>query len=89
MKFLDSLKNRSFPPQTLAVAVALCSAAALLIFWRAVPSAAQANENSDYLKFYEPVAQNLASGKGLVTNAGLPAIHYPPAYPLLLAASFK
>lgn len=89
MKFLDSLKNRSFPPQTLAVAVALCSAAALLIFWRAVPSAAQANENSDYLNFYEPVAQNLVAGKGLVTNAGLPAIHYPPGYPLLLAASFK
>ncbi|MGH9801823.1 MAG: ArnT family glycosyltransferase, partial [Blastocatellia bacterium] len=77
------------PQRALAVAVALCSIAALLIFWRAVPSAAQVNENSDYLNYYEPVAQNLAAGKGLVTNNGLPAIHYPPGYPLLLAASFK
>ncbi|MDQ3010056.1 MAG: glycosyltransferase [Acidobacteriota bacterium] len=83
------MKNRSFPPQTFAIAVALCSLAALLTFWRFVPSGPQANENSDYLNYYEPVAQNLAAGKGLVTNDGLPAIHYPPGYPLLLAAAFK
>mgnify|MGYP002146723110 CR=1 FL=1 len=61
----------------------------LLLFWRFVPTGPQASENSDYLNYYEPVAQNLAAGKGLVTNNGLPGTHYPPGYPLLLAASFK
>ncbi|HMY73059.1 MAG TPA: glycosyltransferase [Blastocatellia bacterium] len=70
-------------------AVALCSLAVTLVFLRAIPSGAQVNEGSDYLYFYEPVAKNLAAGKGLVTNAGTVAMHYPPGYPLLLAATFK
>lgn len=71
------------------VLAALCSLLAVLVFWRIVPAEAQANENSDYQYFYEPVAQNLAAGKGLVTNDGTLALHYPPGYPLLLAATFK
>ncbi len=89
MKFLEHPKIRSMSPQRAALVVALCSLAALLLFWRIVPSEAQANENSDYLNFYEPVAQNLLAGKGLVNNSGQPATHYPPAYPLLLAGAFK
>lgn len=92
MKFIQNLKTRSLAslsPRQFTLLVALCSLAALLLFWRIVPADSQTNENSDYLNFYEPVAQNLMAGKGLVTNNGQPATHYPPVYPLLLAAAFK
>ncbi|MBS1790730.1 MAG: glycosyltransferase [Acidobacteria bacterium] len=92
MRIPDRLKLgwfSSLSPWRLALLVAFCSMAALLVFWRIVPSDSQTNENSDYLNFYEPVAQNLLAGKGLVTNSGQPATHYPPAYPLLLVAAFK
>ncbi|MFN0109772.1 MAG: glycosyltransferase [Blastocatellia bacterium] len=89
MTLFNGLKQHSFSTRTFAIAVALCSVATLLIFWRLVPSGPQANENSDYLNYYEPVALNLAAGKGLVTNGGQPGTHYPPGYPMLLAAAFK
>ena len=81
-------KTPTPPPRSFVLLVAFCSLAALLIFWRFVPAGPAANENSDYLNYYEPVAQNLAAGKGLVTNSGLPGTHYPPGYPLLLATAF-
>lgn len=92
MKISETLKTRpsgSSLPWPWIGAVTLCSLVVVLVFWRIIPSGAQVNEGSDYLYFYEPVAKNLAAGKGLVTNAGAPAIHYPPGYPLLLAATFK
>ncbi len=92
MRFSERLKHyssSSSSPRSFVLLVAFCSLAALLTFWRFVPAGPAANENSDYLNYYEPVAQNLAAGKGLVTNSGLPGTHYPPGYPLLLATAFK
>lgn len=91
MKISDSLKTRSDSslPWPWIGAVTLCSLTVALIFLRVIPAGAQVNEGSDYLYFYEPVAKNLAAGKGLVTNTGTFAMHYPPGYPLLLAATFK
>lgn len=92
MNLPDRLNLRwlsSLSPGKVALLVAFCSVAALLAFWQIVPSDSQSNENSDYLNYYEPVAQNLLAGKGLVTNSGQPGTLYPPAYPLLLATAFK
>lgn len=92
MRISENLKPRpsdSSPPWPWLGGIALCSLLAVLAFGRLIPATAQVNEASDYIYFYEPVARNLAAGNGLVTNAGAPATHYPPGYPLLLAATFK
>jgi len=39
----------------------------------------------DYEGYFAPVAMNLASGKGLVTENGGIATLYPPGYPMMLA----
>lgn len=66
-------------------AVFLSSILITLLFWNIVPASLQANESSDYIYFYEPVAQNLLAGHGLTTANGEFATAYPPGYPLLLA----
>jgi 4-amino-4-deoxy-L-arabinose transferase-like glycosyltransferase len=43
---------------------------------------------NDYLSFYKPVAANLVAGKGFIGLNGLPALHDPPGYPLILAFVF-
>lgn len=42
----------------------------------------------DYRSFYEPVARNIIAEKQLVTDAGEPAVRYPPGYSLVLAGVF-
>ena len=42
----------------------------------------------DYTRFYEPVAQNILEGKGLVDNMGKFANKYPPGFPLILSLIF-
>ncbi|MCB1017172.1 MAG: glycosyltransferase family 39 protein [Acidimicrobiales bacterium] len=57
-------------------------------FRMALPADLAANEGSDYLAFYRPVAGQLADGDGLVTEEGEAATRYPPGYPVVLAATF-
>jgi len=59
-----------------------CSLWALPEYWRQ-------NQSADYFTFYEPVARNLAQGRGLIERDGSPAVRYPPLYPLLLAGIFQ
>lgn len=61
----------------------------VIIFWIALPAEYKVNESSDYLHFYEPVAENLMKGNGFVLDNGSLAIRYPPGYPLILAVIFK
>src|SRR5438874_3145531 len=52
-----------------------------------LPAAWQKNQSSDYVEYYEPVAQKLAAGAGLVLGSK-PALRYPPGIPMLYAATF-
>lgn len=54
-----------------------------------LPPAAERNTSGDYHFFYEPVAKNLAAGKGLVDNRGEFATLFPPGFPVMLAFQFK
>lgn len=47
-----------------------------------------APRSTDYRSFYQPVAQNLRSGDGLVSRDAAPAVRYPPGHPLLLATTW-
>lgn len=60
----------------------------ILLFWSIVPGGWSEQDASDYNSFYKPVALNILSGKGLVTNNGDPATRYPPGFPIILAGLF-
>jgi 4-amino-4-deoxy-L-arabinose transferase-like glycosyltransferase len=57
------------------------------VFLLLLPAAWQKNQSSDYVEYYEPVAQKLAAGAGLVLGSK-PALRYPPGIPMLYAATF-
>ena len=59
-----------------------------LLFTSVLPASLRSNESSDYTSSYQPVAQNLLAGRGLVDGQNQVAIRYPPGYPFLLAATF-
>jgi 4-amino-4-deoxy-L-arabinose transferase-like glycosyltransferase len=53
------------------------------------PESLRPNEGyNDYEVFYRPVAENLIEGKGYVNDRGVPELHNPPGYPLILAGVF-
>lgn len=60
----------------------------LAAFRLVLPGDLAANESTDFTLFYRPVAEHLADGDGLEVVAGVPALRYPPGYPVLLAAAF-
>lgn len=71
------------------VGVFLASGLVTILFWRFLPARFQVNENSDYIRWYEPLARNILDGSGYVNTKGNPAIRVTPGYPYLLAAIFK
>ena len=60
----------------------------VISFWKILPDKFQINESSDYVGFYQPVAENILLGKGYFGKDGLFAAFYPPGYPLILASIF-
>ncbi len=52
----------------------LCSGGSSGVFILLLPNSARLNESSDYIKYYNPVAQNFLSGKVLVWT---PPISHP------------
>jgi 4-amino-4-deoxy-L-arabinose transferase-like glycosyltransferase len=56
-------------------------------FLALLPNSYKTNDNSDYLVFYAPVAQNIVAGHGLVMDGKLPS-RYPPGFPAFLAGVF-
>lgn len=58
-----------------------------LVLLRNVGPSQQLVPGTDYLTFYEPVANNILQGKG-VTIGGELGLRYPPGYPVILAIIF-
>jgi Dolichyl-phosphate-mannose-protein mannosyltransferase len=59
-----------------------------IVFLLMLPPAWQKNQSTDYSAYYEPVAQNLASGGGLYLGSK-PALVYPCGIPIMYAATFR
>ncbi len=76
------------PDRYLAIAVFVASIVITSAFRLALPARFDVNESSDFISYYEPVARNLASGRGLVRNDDEIALIYPPGYPMLLACIY-
>lgn len=72
----------------IALVVFFLSTLVTAAFWAALPQSWRSNESTDYLHFYEPVAQRLLLGQGITLPNGALATRYPPGYPLLLAVVF-
>jgi 4-amino-4-deoxy-L-arabinose transferase-like glycosyltransferase len=71
---------------TLSAAIALVSH---VIFIRFLPAPWQPIQSSDYRVFYEPVARQLAAGRGFYLPSGKPALTYPPGIPIVYGATFR
>ena len=70
---------------SISAAVALLSHILFLVL---LPGDLQRTPSPDYVKFYEPVAQTLASGSGFFL-ASRPALLYPCGIPIMYAATFR
>jgi 4-amino-4-deoxy-L-arabinose transferase-like glycosyltransferase len=68
-----------------AAAIALASHAVFILF---LPAPWQPSQGSDFRVFYEPVALQLADGRGFHLPSGKPALQYPPGVPIVYAATF-
>jgi hypothetical protein len=77
--------QRRWVPLALAAAIALASHLSLLRF---LPAPWQPNQSPDYHVFYEPVARQLAAGRGFYLPSGKPALTYPPGIPMVYGATF-
>jgi len=60
-----------------------------LLFWVILPADVLRNQSADYTRFYEPVARNIANGRGITLTGGGLATEYPPGFPLILAGVFR
>jgi hypothetical protein len=57
-------------------------------FWSLLPERYAINESSDYRMIYEPIARNIAQGKGYAHPTDS-AMAYAPGLPMILAGVFK
>ncbi len=58
------------------------------VFWAVLPAEYRQNQSTDYALAYEPVARNIAAGRG-ITLEGEIATRYPPGFAVLLAGVFR
>jgi hypothetical protein len=70
-------ERQRFPLLSLSAVVAL---GAHLLFLLLLPQPWRRNQSSDYIQYYEPVAQSLIAGNGFYLHSK-PALTYPPGIP--------
>ncbi len=78
-------RRPTFPAAAIFVAALFVVGGFLVL----APDSLRPNEAyNDYEVFYRPVAENLLEGNGYVGDDGLPELHNPPGYPLILAVVY-
>ena len=66
---------------------AVVALVAHLLFLLLLPQPWRRNQSSDYIEYYEPVAQSLIAGEGFYLHSK-PALTYPPGIPMLYGSAF-
>lgn len=87
---LGRLSKQPITPRQKALVLSISAVVALLshvVFLLLLPKVWQQNQSSDFARYYEPVAQKLASGGGLFLDSR-PALLYPCGIPIMYAATF-
>ncbi len=70
------------------ITLTLLTVLVLVVFWSALPSRFQANQNYDYFCCYQVAAHNWIEGKGFTFANGAFAARYPPGFSVSLAGMF-
>jgi 4-amino-4-deoxy-L-arabinose transferase-like glycosyltransferase len=83
MKFFYSKKIIFF-----VFAVSILFSAVFLLFFRTVGPAEHAEPGTDYRVYYEPIANNIIEGKGIVSKYGNMPLNIGPGYPIYLSLVF-
>jgi len=89
--FLSFFSNIYNNKKSLLISIFLVSllfSSLFLIFFKNIGPSQQLVPGTDYLNFYEPVANNILQGKGIPVKEDL-GTRYPPGYPIFLAIIFK
>jgi 4-amino-4-deoxy-L-arabinose transferase-like glycosyltransferase len=79
------LSTKMIGPPSLFLLAAIIQMAFLFVL---LPARYHVNDNDNYRTFYEPVAENILAGKGLVGADEKIALTYPPGYPAVIATTF-
>lgn len=58
------------------------------VFLALLPASYKANDNTDYVNHYQPIAESVLDGRGLRERDGSAAIRVTPGYPLVLVPIF-
>lgn len=77
-------RQRLTIPAIFLAAVLLQSA-----FLALLPRSFSSNNSRDFADFYNPAAQNLVAGRGLVLNSGSFLTLYPAGFPIFLASAYR
>jgi len=87
LNFFDNIYNRKRYLTIFIFSLSvICSLIFLSFFSKMGPSQHQL-PGSDYLEYYQPVANSILQGKGIPVKEGL-GIRYPPGYPIILSIIF-
>ncbi len=70
------------------LAAFLFAALVHMLFWIALPERMQRNQSTDYFEVNEPVARQIAAGRGITLPNGDPATAKAPGQSILLAGTF-
>lgn len=81
---LTSVQHKALLLSISATLALLCH----ILFLLLLPTSLQRAPSPDYVKFYEPVAQTVASGGGFFL-ASKPALLYPCGIPIMYATTFR
>ncbi|MDO8424405.1 MAG: glycosyltransferase family 39 protein [bacterium] len=85
--FLNKVYNNKKLLLVFIFLISLFASAIFLFFLGNLGPAEHAIPGNDYLSFYEPVANNILQGKGVLLE-GESGFRYPPGYPIILVPIF-
>jgi 4-amino-4-deoxy-L-arabinose transferase-like glycosyltransferase len=83
-----SVESPNWAARVTALHVFFFALAVQWTFLLLLPHSARVNDSTDFARYYNPVAQNLLSGRGPVLDSGEFGSLYPVGFPMVLAGEY-